>query len=228
MRVIRQAVNGGAAVRADRRAARDHGAVRVPARRRRPRDPRPHHAAPPTVLDADPERRGVRRRLRGVRQRRDRPRRARPARPVPDRVHQRVRDHGAVPPQRARAPTAAGATRSPTHRGYEDWNLWMDLAQDGRADRAPATTCSTAAACTRPGWTSSAHAATPSSTARCATRTRGCSPSSARTAADTDALDAAQAALPVALRRAPADQPRPVREAATRPGRRLDAARRQR
>ena len=85
------------------------------------------------LLDADPERRGLRRRLRGVRQRRDRARGARTARPLPDRVHQRVRDHVAVPPHARSSATAAGATRCPTHRGYEDWNLWMDLAQDGRA-----------------------------------------------------------------------------------------------
>ena len=148
-----------------------------------------------------------------------------PARPVPARVHQRVRDHGADAPQRARARTAAGAIRSrraaATRTGTCGWT-----SRRTAAGSCTWTTCCTAAGCTRPASTSSSAPATPSSTARCATPTRSSSPSCASTAAAPTLSTPRKLLYPLLYGERRLRQPRAVRQAATRPGRDLDASRR--
>ena len=166
----------------------------------------------------------MRRRLRGVRQR---TRSSAPCRTGSTRTGSRTPTSTRSRRCSAAAcsrPTAAGAIRCPTHRGYEDWDLWMDLAQDGAPDRARRRRRIYRRRLHAPGLDvkpRARHAEIYRGAAR--RRTRGCSPSCAAHRRAHRPLDAAQAALSRPLRRAAADQPRAVRQAATRPGRRLDA-----
>ena len=208
--VIRQAVNGGVGGGADGRTAGDLGAVRAPARRRRPRDPRRSCTRAADRLDADPdaaacvgdyEEFGTHSIIRTVPDRLDPYRRG---------VHQRVRDHGADAPQRARGlrrldrSLADGARL----RGLGS----VDGPRPGRApDRArrrhalppPDARAGAGRQAARPP-----RRALPGAARHAPAAVR---PASREHRRRTDLSDAAHAALPRPLRRAAADQPRPVR-----------------
>ena len=112
----------------------------------------------------------------------------------------------------------------PAHRGYEDWNLWMDLAERGERGGAPARRAVPPPPARARASICSRVSITPRSTARCAACTRGCSPTWPSIGAGARRSRApAQGRLPAALRRAQAAQPGALDQAATRPRRGLDA-----
>ncbi len=111
----------------------------------------------------------------------------------------------------------------PTHRGYEDWNLWMDLAQEGsqvvhlgdvmyrRRLHAPGLDLRGADAAR--GDLRGAAGRPPAAVRRSGAASRAL-----------DLVRAAQAALPGPLRGSPAAAARPVRQAPAGPGGCVDVA----